>query len=363
MNMTNQLEKSRLFLDKYRFAYDKKEECKTIDPFFYNDILNTLYQENILITEQLTPQIFQSIKNVCNRLNAPIESIKAFIDSSEILQASCLVTGTDETILRISSRLINLLDEEELEFIIGHELGHFLLNHGYVEHHGENQEVTLQDQMKSRYKEISSDRIGLLAAPSTKKAISAMLKLTTGLDDKHLRFDVSAFISQSNETENMHSQQAAFSSHPSSLVRCRALLWFSMTSSSKNKLEDVSEEEMKTLDSRIITDLEKYIDGPIIEMMEEALLDFKLWTAVKEVISDGIFDKNEQKIFEDIFGSEEKLKMINFFKAYKHSEIKEMINRNYDNAGQTVILYFPDSYKQKMNEIADEIIKKFHHAN
>jgi len=265
----------------------------------------------------------------------------------------------DETILRLSSRLINLLDDEEMEFIIGHELGHFLLNHGYVEHYGSNEEATIQEQMKSRYKEISSDRIGLLAASSTKKAINAMLKLTTGLDDKHLRFDVSAFISQSNETENRYSQQTTFSSHPSSLVRCRSLLWFSMTNSSRHELDHFNQEEIIKLDERIISDFRKYIDGPVLKMMDNAILEFKLWAAVKEIISDGIFDKNEQKIFEDIFGNEEKLKMINFFKAYKHSEIKEIIDRNYDNAKKEIIMYLPDSYDEKISQIISDISNEF----
>ena len=81
--------------------------------------------------------------------------------------------------------------------------------------------------MNSRYQEISSDRIDYWLAVLL-KAISAMLKLLTGLDDNHLRFDISAFISQLNDTDNLYSQQSMISSHPSNLVRCRALLWFSM---------------------------------------------------------------------------------------------------------------------------------------
>ena len=358
MNTTNSLINSKQLASKYRFSLDKEEACQVIDPFAYKDILNNLYQQNMLINKELTPIIYKSIEKVCQKLETPIESIKAFIDNSEVIQASCMVTGTDETILKMSSKLINLLDEQELEFVIGHEIGHFLLNHGHVEHHGEDNKIEFQDQMNSRYQEISSDRIGLLACGSIKKAISAMLKLITGLDDNHLRFDISAFISQSNDTDNLYSQQSMISSHPSNLVRCRALLWFSMEKTSDlNSLDDSVKK--KEIDNRIEDDFKKYIDGPIIKVMQEVKENFKLWMAVKEIIKDGIFDKNEQKIFERMFGRHQQTKIIDFFKAYKNSEIAEIINRNYENSKEDLILHHPRNHDLIIKEVKDDIHSEF----
>ena len=46
------------------------------------------------------------------------------------LQASCLSDETSECVVRFTSRLAETMSPQEFEFVVGHELGHFLLQHG-----------------------------------------------------------------------------------------------------------------------------------------------------------------------------------------------------------------------------------------
>ena len=81
--------------------------------------------------------------------------------------------------------------------------------------------------MQSRAQEISVDRVGLVACGDLSVAIRAMMKTVSGLEHRHLRFDAGQFISQVSRLSQGTSDEV-WNSHPSMVVRSRALLWFSM---------------------------------------------------------------------------------------------------------------------------------------
>ena len=98
---------------------------------------------------------------------------------------------SDPRIVVLYSPMLRVMDASELRFIIGHELGHVVLNHTWL--------TTLLGGMAgvppsmagaviftfafrwwSRACEYSSDRAGLVACGSLEKAISALVKLVAG---------------------------------------------------------------------------------------------------------------------------------------------------------------------------------------
>lgn len=98
---------------------------------------------------------------------------------------------SDPRVVVIYSPLLRVMDASELRFIIGHELGHVVLNHTWL--------TTLLGGMAgvppsmvgaiiftfafrwwSRACEYSSDRAGLVACGSLEKATSALVKLAAG---------------------------------------------------------------------------------------------------------------------------------------------------------------------------------------
>src|SRR5690606_30615159 len=94
-----------------------------------DSIKNNLYKNGLEITEKSTKGIGETISSVLSTLKIPKENVKSFVYASPEIQAECFSAGQDECVLRFSSALINLLTLDELKFVIGHELGHFLFRH------------------------------------------------------------------------------------------------------------------------------------------------------------------------------------------------------------------------------------------
>ena len=90
----------------------------------------------------------------------------------------------------ITSKLIELLSEEELQFIIGHEVAHYFYQHSLYPNLESASETNLKLYILNlnRSAEISADRVGLIASGSLEKSLRANLKLASGLGEKHLKF-------------------------------------------------------------------------------------------------------------------------------------------------------------------------------
>ena len=185
--------------------------------------------------------------------------------ASPELRAECYASSTIQCIIRFSSSLVDLLDEEEFAFVAGHELGHFLLGHGLT--HIERQSESIEYFIQQRAQEISVDRIGLVACDSVDVALRALMKVASGLNDRHLRFDVGAFIAQLRMTAPNSGSDNHRASHPSILVRCRALLWFSLNDVFTKRAEVFVQSQMQQLDARIQDDINTYV--PIAEARQQ----------------------------------------------------------------------------------------------
>ena len=149
-----------------------------------------LLRSGLAVSGNITPDIYKSITNVCENLGVPNGCVTAFIFADPNYQAACLTTGPDECILQFSSALVNSLNMDELSFVIGHELGHFLLEHKGVL----TNDLAPESFLSNRAQEISADRIGVIGARNLDASISALIKTVSGLDNSLIRFDVAEFL-------------------------------------------------------------------------------------------------------------------------------------------------------------------------
>jgi Zn-dependent protease with chaperone function len=123
--------------------------------------------------------------------------------------------GIDKPFLVLTSSLVDLLDEEEMRFVIGHELGHILSGHavyrsmlssllnlsrrifflpvGYL---GLRALLTALEEWY-RKSEISCDRAGLLAGQDPAAALRAHMKLAGG--SRLAEMDITSFLEQARE--------------------------------------------------------------------------------------------------------------------------------------------------------------------
>jgi len=128
---------------------------------------------------------------------------------------TAVTIGVDRPMVVISSALVDLLDDEELRFVLGHELGHAQSGHAVYQTMVLQllrlgtmlasipfgalgiRAVTAALLEWSRKAELSADRAGLLAGQDPQAALRTHMKLAGGghLDD----LDPTAFLAQASE--------------------------------------------------------------------------------------------------------------------------------------------------------------------
>jgi hypothetical protein len=292
--MAEGLRSARELVERIRFSGDTLRAGSLGNEATTDAVASIYFRNDLEITPEVTPDLAAQLGLVCGRLHISQSQINAFVYASSELQASCLATGTSKCVLRFSSALVDLLDAEEFSFVCGHELGHFLLGHGIAKIESEN--ASIEYFMQQRAQVISVDRVGFIACGSLDVAIRALMKTASGLNERHLRFDVGTFVSQLSKSGSSALINDHTASHPSILVRCRALLWFTLSDFLKTKIENSGEPQIHSLDERIQHDLDRFVDGPARRQIEDAKNDLAMWMVTYEIVQMGVFDKSAQKI-------------------------------------------------------------------
>ena len=164
-------------------------------------------------SEQYAP-IHELLVEGCRVLDLPAIPELYVVRSPE---ANAMTLGMDAPFIVLTSGLVDLLDYEELRFVVGHELGHVLSGHavyrtmllqllnisarmawlpiGGLAIRG----VVLALEEWQRKSELSSDRAGLLAGQDPAAALGAQVKVAGGgnLEDMNPR----EFLAQAKEYE------------------------------------------------------------------------------------------------------------------------------------------------------------------
>lgn len=141
-------------------------------------------------------------------------------------------------IMNINSSLIDLMTEEELQFVVGHELGHIINKHSsllrlinFVYAGNRIPHLALQYKIRlwQQLAELVADRFGFLAMPKREVCVSAFFKMSSGLDFDKMKMNVDAFIEDNiNRLEFFKNDQGMnLASHPVNPIRVQALNLFS----------------------------------------------------------------------------------------------------------------------------------------
>lgn len=108
-------------------------------------------------------------------------------------------------IVNINSALINLMTDDELRFVVGHELGHLMNKNtemlrliGFVFPHGTVPPLVLQYKIRlwEQLAELTADRYGYMAVENLEACLSAFFKMTSGLDISKIDMQVDAYLEE-----------------------------------------------------------------------------------------------------------------------------------------------------------------------
>ncbi len=194
------------------------------------------------------PSQFRSLDQLrtdCAAVLDTDELPELFVSQSPVVNAYTI--GMDKPFIVVTTGLVELLNYEELRFVIGHELGHALSGHavyrtilmhlmrmangmGWIPVGGWALRTIIAGLMEwQRKSELSGDRAGLLCGQDLDAAIRVQLKLAGGA---HLdEMDPDAFLAQAAEYEStgdlrdgvLKLLNLELQTHPFSVLRAAAL--------------------------------------------------------------------------------------------------------------------------------------------
>lgn len=147
-----------------------------------------LMQRAAQVSPQSTP-VLNAIVHQCQRRLQPGE-VQVYLVPSKTLNAYTFGLE-DPKVVVLYSALLKVMDEDELRFIIGHEMGHVRLGHtrlnslvggiaGIPSSSAASALLALAFLGWNRACEYSADRAGLLSCGKPEKAITALIKLVAG---------------------------------------------------------------------------------------------------------------------------------------------------------------------------------------
>ncbi|MEV4557312.1 M48 family metallopeptidase [Kitasatospora sp. NPDC049285] len=163
-------------------------------------------------SERQFPELFDMVRDAAYVLD--LEKVpELYVTQDPRVNAMCI--GMDTPVIVVTTGLVDLLDEEELRSVIGHEVGHAMSGHAVYRTMlliltnlaarlgwlplGNLAITAVITALKEWFRkaELSSDRAGLLAGQDLQASMRALMKLAGGANLAEMNVD--AFLEQAEE--------------------------------------------------------------------------------------------------------------------------------------------------------------------
>ncbi len=303
----------------------------------------------VRVDKRLIPRITRAFEQLQQRTGLQAR-MEAYVHDDASIRAS-VMKGRSQTLVLLSSGAVNKLVDQELEFVIGHELGHAVFNHldvaaaNLIESEAVDPRSCLKLLAWQRAAEISADRCGLLCCGSLEVAATALFKTVSGVDLGSMLIDPHAFAEQWEHLASEVIQGGGMEdhqiSHPFPPLRVKAMIafWNSDFFDDPNRAGEQRVGQIET--DQEITRLLAMLDPLSRESKESAdpiLEEFFLWGGLYIAVANGEFHELEkerlatlvssaklrQAIATDIPSAEDCLRRFQESVANRQSKIKAM---------------------------------------
>jgi hypothetical protein len=226
------------------------------------------------INASLAPLIEEAVLLACRNLGFPREMVDVYVRPQQEINAYSSRDG-DRAVVTLNSLMVEISDLEEIAYVVGHELGHYLLPESNVR----TDTKSVEGCMLSRNNEFTMDRVGLLACRSVEKACSAEMKTLSGLSSRFLRVDVSALIDQWREASRSlaASGEWIYATHPPPGMRAKALVRFHASDAYRQFVGLTEGEAIANVNEAIGLELDHLVDRKAHELMAEELNKLSGW--------------------------------------------------------------------------------------
>ncbi|HPG38140.1 MAG TPA: M48 family metallopeptidase [bacterium] len=220
---------------------------------------------NFKISQNLSPKLYSLCQQVQERLGFT-DKTDYFIANEPTLNAFSIYRAEESHshIIVLNSGLVEKLDDDELMFVLGHEIGHLITGNSDLLRifeflFTEDNPIPLifynKIQLWKKVSELTADRFGYIASPIMDKCVTNFFKLSSGLDTTRIAFSPQEYLAEvENQVVKMQQTKTVqYFDHPVNPVRVKALRLFSESDLFRNYAND----DKKYSDAALNTGVQK----------------------------------------------------------------------------------------------------------
>ncbi len=240
---------------------------------------NILEGHSFKVTPEMAPSLYNLFTDVKKTLKYEKE-IDFYVTNDPSLNAFAIPRSIDSNndIVNVNSGMISMLDNDELRFVVGHEIGHLISRYARINKllnfvFPEEVEMPLILKHKidlwMKLSELTADRFGYIASPNLEKCVSAFFKMASGLDTGRINFDYKAYLIDNEKIlEYFSHNECNLLSHPVNPLRIKSIELLSYS----KLYNEISTEAEITDDDELRKNMEKLIE--VLLTLSSSELDY-----------------------------------------------------------------------------------------
>ena len=199
---------------------------------------STMEGHSLKVQEELLPEFYALCQEVKQKLKFD-EKVDFYITGDSTVNAFSLAAEDEGAphIVNVNSALFDLMSQDELRFVIGHELGHLINKDSalsrlirFVFPPETRVPVSLQYKIRlhEQLAELVADRYGYIAAEDLGVCVTAFFKMASGLDLAKINVSIDALIADNSRRLEyfLNDKGVSRASHPVNPIRVQALNLF-----------------------------------------------------------------------------------------------------------------------------------------
>ena len=282
------------------------------------------------VEKDILPDLYAMCQEVKERLNFK-DAVDFYVTGDSTLNAFSVAAEDEDHphIVNINSAMFDLMSEEELRFVIGHELGHIMNKDSALKRliffvfppDKTNPPINLQYKIRlhDQLAELVADRYGFLANGNLNACVTAFYKMSSGLDLAKMSVSIDALLSDNRKRLDYFMKGKGLSrhDHPVNPIRVQAINLFA-TAKDEKELEDGMDE--------LINILLKVGNGPLDE-------DLSVFIASAGLIVANADDRVTEKEIEHIIQNLANLQIFpkRFLDAVAQSDVPKLFGQSVKN--------------------------------
>lgn len=196
---------------------------------------NAMEGHSFKVEKRLLPKLYGMFEEIKKTLKYS-EAVDLYITGDSTVNAFSVASERegDPHIINLNSALVELMTDDELKFVIGHELGHLinkdtklrrLINFVFPNIAGMPTAMLHKIRLEEQLAELVADRYGYRAVGKLEPCVSAFFKMASGLDIAKMHIEVEVLLEENIKHLEyfMNDKGVSRETHPVNPIRVQAL--------------------------------------------------------------------------------------------------------------------------------------------